>query len=98
MVLTDSETRVYLSGLPYGGQGQNNYFATLDVNVSQSYDMYTANQQTSSDGLFIIFDNMLVGQHGSWTLDVQQVMSDPPNGHPPQMSQGGHWVFHFQVP
>ena len=102
VVLTDSETRVYLSGLPYGqpaaGQAQSSYFATLTLN-GQNYDMYIENQQNSPDGLFIIFDSVLVGQHGSGTLDVQQqVMMFSPKGGPPQMGQGGHWVMHFQIP
>ena len=102
VVLTDSETRVYLSGLPYGqpapnGQ-QSTYYATLSLG-QQNYTMYTENQQTSPDGLFIIFDTVLVGHHGSSTLDVQQqITSLLSNKGVSQMSQGGHWVFHFQIP
>lgn len=100
VVLTDSGTRVYLNGLPYGQLGQNNdtYFATLYID-HQSYGMYTYNQGGSPEGLFIIFDDVLLGKHGWWVLDVQMQVESPGNqGQPPQMSKGGQWVIHFQVP
>ena len=100
VVLTDSGTRVYLSGPPYGQHGQiyDSYFATLSID-HQSYGMYIDNQGSSPESFFIIFDDVLLSKHGWWVLDVQQsVMSFSSQGQPPHMSEGGHWVIHFQVP
>jgi hypothetical protein len=72
VVLTDSGTRVYLSGPPYGQQWQNygTYFTTLSID-HQNYGMYIDNQGGSPESFFIIFDDVLLSKHGWWVLDVQ---------------------------
>lgn len=94
VVITASETRVYLlgadSGLTYS------YDATLSVD-HQAYDIYYWSQPNSSGDQYIVFDQGLLGKHGLWVLDLHLHIETLVNNKP-QSSDGGHLVFHFQVP
>ncbi len=94
VVITASETRVYLrgadSGLTYS------YDATLTV-AHQAYSYYSWSQPNSSGDQYVVFDQGLLGKHGWWVLDLHLSIETLVNNKP-QSHDGGHLVFHFQVP
>jgi hypothetical protein len=109
VVVTPSETRVYLSGVGPDA------IATLAVNgwtsdPNQNHDLGPSMGWVTDDGLTTMsYEDALAGEHGQWTLTVALsnavgvAVPTPlvPGGAPqtaPWASSGGPWVFHFNVP
>ncbi len=104
VVVTPSETRVYLrgAGYPLGLYG-NPTLAVGDWSSSQLSSVQqpypdpsimiwpTDDHWPTSAMLAVNFTTSLMDQHGEWTLTVPQLGDPGP-------STQGPWIFHFQVP
>lgn len=94
VVITASQTRAYLRGADSGLT--SSYDTTLTV-ADQAYGDYGWSQPNSSGDQYVIFDQGLLGKHGSWVLDLHLFIETLVNS-VPQSHDGGHLIFHFQVP
>lgn len=92
VVVTVSETRVYLSGI-----ASQWAIGTLTVDGWTSDPFQNPGGGTITSGraangqTFISYFDALYDKHGAWTLTVS-------DAHNAQAPQGGPWVFHFDVP
>lgn len=101
VVITQSETRLYINGFAYSNNLDELH--SLQYNLSLSNKKYYQVQMGGQDTghPFLTLEESLTNQHGNATFTIQPypIPADrTPTPYDPPRIKGGPWVFHFLIP
>jgi hypothetical protein len=94
VVVSPSETRIYLRGLPGAGIFARLSAGSWDSAQQRGVGILSSIRSTEDGTVVCDFPTSLMDEHGEWTLQIE---AGPPTMDGRHVT-GGPWLFHFVVP